>query len=157
MGNKDDYIKGGGKGIRAPVPEDGDAGLLVTPEQEMDTVIALEAMDWSGGLTRDDIRHRYRELPVGIYLRLPDTKRYRSASAVMREAGIAPSRAEGEYLGVNPDIPSEESVEDGGPPDWGQQPGVYTVGTALDSGSAEDRDGLLPGENPEMGQEPASD
>ena len=157
MTNKDDYIKGGGKGIRAPVPEDGDAGLLVTPEQALDTAIALEGMDWRRGLTRDEIRRKYRELPVGIYLRLPDTKRYGSAEEVLREAGLANSRAEGDFLGANPDIPSEESVGDGGPPAWGQQPAVYSSGASIDSGSAEDRDELLPGDNPELGQEPATE
>lgn len=153
MAHKDDYIKGSGKGIRAPVPETGDAGLLLTPEQELEAEIALQGMNWSRGLTRDDIRRRYRELPVGMYLRLPDTKRYGSADEVLREAGIANSRAEGEFLGANPDIPSEESVGDGGPPAWGQQPTVYSPGASVDSGSAEDRDELLPGDNPAMEQE----
>lgn len=157
MSNKDDYIKGSGKGIHAPVPENGDAGLLVTQEQALNAAIALEAMDWSRGLTRDEIRRRYKELPVGIYLRLPDTKRYSSADDVLREAGIADSRAEGDFLGANPNIPAEESLGDGGPPAWGQQPAVYSPGATIDSGSAEDRDGLLPGDNPELGQEPAAE
>lgn len=157
MGNKDDYIKGGGKGIRAPVPEDGDAGLLVSPEQALDTAIALEGLDWSAGLSRDDIRRRYPEFPVGMYLRLPDTKRYSSAEDVLREAGIARSRAEGDFLGANPDIPSEESIGDGGPPAWGQQPAVYSQGATIDGGSAEDRDGLMAGDNPDIGQVPAAE
>ncbi len=157
MTKKDDYIKHGGKGIRAPVPEDGDAGLLLTPEQALDTAIALQQLDWSHGLTRDGIRRRYHELPVAIYLRLPDTKRYDSADEVLREAGIAESRAEGDFLGAHPDIPAEESLGDGGPPAWGQQPSVYSSNVSVDSGSAEDREGLLPGENPETGQEPAAD
>lgn len=155
MSNKDNYIKGGGKGIRAPVPENGDAGLQVTPEQALNAVIALEALDWSSGLTRDEIRRRYHDLPVAIYLRLPDTKRFASSAEVLREVGIAQSRAEGDFLGANPDIPTEASLGDGGPPAWGQQPSVYSSDVSIDGGSAEDRDGLLPGDNPELGQEPA--
>lgn len=155
MSGRDDYIKTRNARSRAPVPPDGDA-LRLTPEQALDAAIALEALSWRGGLTRDQISRKYPALPEAIYLRLPDSKRYTSAAEVLREAGVAASRAEGEYLGANPDIPAEESVGDGGPPDWGQQPAVYNSTVSVDGGSAEDTAGLLPGDNPELGEEPAS-
>lgn len=158
MSGRDDYIKTRNARSRAPVPPDGDASqtLRLTPEQTLDAAIALDALSWGSGLTRDQIARKYPALPEAIYLRLPDSKRYMSAAEVLREAGVAASRAEGEYLGANPDIPAEESVGDGGPPDWGQQPAVYNSTVSVDGGSAEDTEGLLPGDNPELGEEPAS-
>jgi hypothetical protein len=99
---------------------------------------ALDALAWRNGLTRDQIRRKYRELPRNIYLRLPASKRFRSADAVLYDAGIAPSRAEGDFLGRAPDLPEAESLDEGGPPAWGPSP-LFTPGGAVDSGSAEDR------------------
>ncbi|MGH2514741.1 MAG: hypothetical protein ACRDHP_03715 [Ktedonobacterales bacterium] len=155
MSASDDYIKTGGNRPSANVPLDEDA-LRVTPEQAHDAAVALEALEWGDGLTRDQLRRKYRALPQAIYLRLPDSKHYVSAAEVLHEAGLAASRAEGEYLGADPDIPAEESIGDGGPPAWGQQPAVYGASVSVDGGSAEDTEGLLPGDNPELGQEPAS-
>jgi hypothetical protein len=159
--NRDDYIKARDPVGDVPVPKEGkegDAALHVTEDEALEAELALEGLDWSKGLTRDDIKRRYRDLPLGIYLHLPDSKRYSSPAEVLHEAGVARSRAEGDFLGANPDIPSEESAGDGGPPGWGQQSGVYTVGATttggtrtagatIEGGSAEDTEGLGANEN----------
>jgi hypothetical protein len=105
-----------------------------------DVRAALAALPWVHGLTRVQIRRKWRALPQAVYLRLPDSKRYTSAEDVLHDAQIAPSRAEGEFLGPYPDLDvlEELSVDDGGPPTWGPDP-LFTPGTAVDSGSAEDR------------------
>jgi hypothetical protein len=155
VSESDDYIKA--RENTEPAPRQApDGSLGLSPEQALDAVIALEGLDWSQGLTRDQIRRKYRALPQAIYLRLPDSKRFLSARDVLREVGIAPSRAEGEFLGAHPDVPEEDAVEDGGPPAWGQQPGVYSEHAVLEGGSAEDREGLLPGYEPQEGEEPAN-
>jgi hypothetical protein len=99
---------------------------------------ALAALDWSNGLKRNQVRRRYRALPQRVYLRLPDSKRFYSADELLHDARIAASRAEGEFLGAAPDLPDEESVDEGGPPAWGPSP-LFTPGGAVDGGSAEDR------------------
>jgi len=119
----------------APEPE-----LEITAEDERQAIQRLGALEWPAeGLTRDQIRRKYRDLPKGIYLRLPSSKRYYSATEVFYDAEIAPSRAEGDFIGAHPDIPEAESVADGGPPAWGGTP-LFTVDGVEDSGSAEDRD-----------------
>jgi hypothetical protein len=146
---RDKYIKDWDErfraGMPAEVPANEDA-LLLTPDQILDAVISLRALDWGTGLDRDEIRRAYPGLPLAIYLRLPDSKRYLYAGEVLHEAGAALSRAEGDFLGPDPDIPAHESVEDGGPPGWGQQPGIYRVPPTIDGGSAEDTEGLVLGE-----------
>src|SRR5262249_12628178 len=105
--------------------------------------------------TRDQIVRQYRELPLGIYLRLPDSKRFESAAEVLHEAGVAPSRAEGDFMGAHPDLPTADSLGDGGPPDWGQQPAVYPANASLESGSATDLEGeTAEGENPDEDETP---
>jgi hypothetical protein len=101
---------------------------------------ALAGLPWERGLKRVQIRRRWRALPKAIYLRLPDSKRYTAAEEVLRDAQIAPSRAEGDFLGPYPDLDvlEEISLDDGGPPAWGPDP-IFTLGTQVDSGSAEDR------------------
>jgi hypothetical protein len=155
MSARDEYIKTGKARFSADAASAEDA-LSLAPEQALEAAVALEAVPWGDGLTRDQIRVNYRALPQAIYMRLPDSKRFTSAREVLHEAGVAASRAEGEYLGATPDIPAAESVGDGGPPDWGQQPAVYNSSVSIDGGSAEDAEGLLPGDNPELGEEPAS-
>jgi hypothetical protein len=119
----------------APEPE-----LEITAEDERQATQRLGAIEWSPeGLTRDQIRRKYRDMPIGLYLRLPSSKRYHSAAEVFHDADIAPSRAEGDFVGAHPDIPEAESVADGGPPAWGGTP-LFTVDGVEDSGSAEDRD-----------------
>ncbi len=149
MSKDDDYIKtrhtpSDSEGPMAP--RAGEPRAALTLERLRDVIEALARLDWRGGLTREQIRRKCRALPEGIYLRLPDSKRFQSVTEVLHEAGIAPSRAEGEFLGAYPNIPAEESIAFGGPPAWGQQPAVFPQGASVDSGSAEDREGPLPEE-----------
>jgi hypothetical protein len=119
----------------APEPE-----LEITAEDERQAIQRLGALEWPAeGLTRDQVRRKYHNMPKGLYLRLPSSKRYHSADEVLHDAEIAPSRAEGDFLGAHPDIPEAESVADGGPPAWGGPP-LFTVDGVEDGGSAEDRD-----------------
>ena len=99
----------------------------------------LAALDWHTGLTRDQIRRRYRRLPDGIYLRLPAKKQYFVPADVLHDAEISASRAEGDFLGAAPDLPEAESLDEGGPPAWGPSP-LFTPGGAMDGNSAEDRE-----------------
>lgn len=117
---------------------------VVTPEEVYETFVGLDGLDWSQGLTRDQIRRKYRQLPEPIYLRLPSSKRFVSPEEVLHDAGIAASRAEGDFMGASPDLPDEESVDDGGPPAWGGDP-IFN-GNVQDGGSAEDAEGLVEGE-----------
>jgi|SRR6185437_17172894 len=99
----------------------------------------LAQFDWTRGLTRNDIRAVYPDFPQQLYLLLPDSKRFSSPQEVFFAARLAPSRAEGDFLGAAPIIPARRSVEDGGPPAWGDSP-LVTPGGLIDSGSAEDRE-----------------
>lgn len=156
MDSNDDYVKADDPIASTPARVGGAEALHVTQEQALDTAIALESLSWGDGLTRDQIRRKYKALPNGIYLRLPDSKRFHSSVEVLREAGISQSRAEGDFMGAHPDLPTEESIADGGPPDWGTQPAVYPPGASILSGSATDQEGLLPGDNPLEGEEPGN-
>lgn len=139
MATHDEYIKSHNPVGRVRPPEDGDKdALYVSPDEAIEAAIRLEDLKWGRGLIRDQILQQYPELPLGIYLRLPDSKRFDSAVEVLHEAQVGPSRAEGDFLGAHPDLPTKESIEDGGPPDWGSQPGFYPVGAHLESGSATD-------------------
>ena len=82
------------------VPDEGQ--LAITPDEALETAYCLEGLDWRHGLTRDEIRVRYSALPLGLYLRLPDSKRFTSVEETLHEAGVAPSRAEGDFLGRTP-------------------------------------------------------
>ena len=157
----DDYIKSSSEEARLGLPADEPAEEMaregdfdLTVEKAAEAADILRKFDWSGGLTRDEIRRQYHELPLAIYLHLPDSKRFTSADEVLRDAGFAENRAEGDFLGPDPDFPERESIEDGGPPGWGGDP-EFSIGGIEDGGSAEDTEGLLPGDEP--GQEPASD
>jgi hypothetical protein len=122
------------------------ARLAITPEQVEAAARALSQMRWGpDGLTREEIRAHYPALPKPIYLRLPSSKRYMSAGQVLHDAEVAPSRAEGEFLGANPNLPEAQSLEDGGPPAWGPTP-LFTPGGVVEGGSAEDTEGLEEGE-----------
>jgi hypothetical protein len=119
----------------APEPD-----LEITAHDEREAIQHLRALEWpSAGLTRDEIRRKYHTMPKGLYLRLPSSKRYHSPAEVFHDAEIAPSRAEGDFVGAHPDIPEAESVSDGGPPAWGGTP-LFHVDGVEDGGSAEDRD-----------------
>jgi hypothetical protein len=156
MAKNDDYVKADDPLAHTPARIGGDEALHVTQEQALETAIALEDIAWGDGLTRDQIRRKYRALPDGIYLRLPDSKRFSSAADVLHQAGISQSRAEGDFMGAHPDLPTADSLSDGGPPDWGNQPAVYSQRASVQSGSATDEEGLLPGDNPEEGEEPGN-
>lgn len=155
MSKRDDLIKSERTERKLGLPARGAADgsqLTLTPEEALEAGAHLERLEWGRGLTRDELRLRYHELPLGIYLRLPDSKRFHSAVEVLHEAGVAPSRSEGDFLGPNPNLPDAE--EDGGPPAWGAVSGVFPVSKPLESGSATDTEGLLPGET--RGREPES-
>jgi hypothetical protein len=104
----------------------------------------LAQLDWQRGLTRNDIKAAWPDFPQSVYLRLPDSKRFGSPREVLHAARVAPSRAEGDFLGAQPVIPTELSVEEGGPPGWGDSP-LVTPGGTIDAGSAEDKEALEPG------------
>ena len=93
------------------------------------------------GLTRDQIRKRYHDLPEAIYLRMPSSRHFLTAEEALRDVQLARSRAEGDFLGAQPDIPAADSVSDGGPPAWGGDP-LLTIDAVMDGGSAEDTQGL---------------
>jgi hypothetical protein len=142
--NHDEYIKR--LSIRArlhlPANEVSDQiepQLKLTDDEALDTAIYLHELDWSRGHTRDMLRQTYPELPLAIYLRLPDSKRFTSAGEVLHEAGLAASRAEGDFMGARPDYPAEQSIADGGPPGWGTDDAVLEGELFIDGGSAEDR------------------
>ena len=109
------------------------------PDELRAAAAHLAQLDWAQGLTRNDIKAAYPAFPHPIYLLLPDSKRFRSPEEVFLAARLAPSRAEGDFLGATVDIPAKTSVEEGGPPSWGESP-LVTPGGVIDSGSAEDRE-----------------
>jgi hypothetical protein len=108
------------------------------PDEPHDLHAQLARLDWTHGLTRNDIKAAYSAFPQPLYLRLPDSKRFNSPEDVLHAARNAPSRAEGDFMGASPDLPATLSVEEGGPPDWGNSP-LVTPGGMIDSGSNEDR------------------
>jgi hypothetical protein len=109
------------------------------PEELRTHFAHLTQIDWSRGLTRNDIKEKYPDFPQQMYLLLPDSKRFSSPQEVFRAARLAASRAEGDFLGAAPLIPAKRSLEEGGPPAWGDSP-LVTPGGFIDSGSAEDRE-----------------
>ena len=108
------------------------------PERFEGLTTRLARLDWGRGLTRNDIKTAWPDFPQAVYLRLPDSKRFGSPEEVLHAARIAPSRAEGDFLGAQPGIPTDLSVEEGGPPGWGDSP-LVTPGGVIDAGSAEDK------------------
>src|SRR5579885_3131560 len=116
-------------------------------QEQPDNVAGLTAqlaqLDWGRGLTRNDIKAAWPDFPQAVYLRLPDSKRFGSPREMLHAARIAPSRAEGDFLGAQPGIPTDLSVEEGGPPGWGDSP-LVTPGGTIDAGSAEDKAELEP-------------
>jgi hypothetical protein len=124
---------------QSPRPGAEPGALAAVSNGDMET-LALRLMDLDfgpQGLTRDRLRRRLKDLPDALYLRLPASRHYHSVEEVLRDAASAPSRAEGDYLGANPDIPEAESLDEGGPPAWGGDP-LLTLDAVEDSGSAED-------------------
>jgi hypothetical protein len=124
---------------QTPRPGAEPGALASVAEGDLET-LTLRLMDLdfgSQGLTRDHLRRRIKDLPDALFLRLPASRHYLSAAEVLRDAGSAPSRAEGEYTGANPDIPEAESLDEGGPPAWGGDPLLIRDGVE-NSGSSED-------------------
>ena len=109
------------------------------PERFEHLTAQLAQLDWMRGLTRNDIKAAWSDFPQAVYLRLPDSKRFSSPREVLHAARIAPSRAEGDFLGAQPGIPTDLSLEEGGPPGWGNSP-LVTPGGTIDAGSAEDKE-----------------
>jgi hypothetical protein len=152
----DDYINKPGDERRLGLPADETADQIaaegeldVTSDEVLRASHALSRLDWhGGGLNRDEIKARYGALPVGIYLRLPATKKYTSSAEVLHECGLAQARAEGMFEDPNleSEFPEAASVDDGGPPGWGDQSGIYRLGGSVEGGSAEDKEGLIQGE-----------
>lgn len=125
-----------------PAESQATSPLALTPEEIAATAQALHGMDFgTEGLTRDELRARYHDLPKPVYLRLPSSKHFINALEVLQEAEIAPSRAEGEFIGANPNLPEAESIADGGPPLWGPT-SLFTPGGVVEGGSMEDTEGL---------------
>jgi hypothetical protein len=140
----DEYIKRLSIRARLRLPSSEEASqiepqLRLTDEEALEAAVYLYDLDWSEGHTRDQLRQVYPELPLAIYLRLPDSKRFTSAGEVLHEAGLAASRAEGDFMGARPDYPAEQSIADGGPPGWGTDAAVLDGQLTIDGGSAEDR------------------
>ena len=124
-----------------PQAEPGALGQLSEDDLETVTLRLMELDYGQDGLTRDQIRKRYRDLPEAIYLRMPSSRHFHDAAEALRDALDARSRAEGDFLGPQPDIPEQASVSDGGPPAWGGDP-LFTLDAVEDGGSAEDTEGL---------------
>ncbi|MGO8946555.1 MAG: hypothetical protein ACLQUY_02595 [Ktedonobacterales bacterium] len=142
--NNDNYIKPRSTRARLHLPATEEANqiepvLRLTDDEALDAAIYLHDLDWSVGRTRDELRQVYLNLPLAIYLRLPDSKRFTSAGEVLHEVGLAASRAEGDFMGARPDYPAEESVDDGGPPGWGTDESELEGTLSIDGGSSEDR------------------
>ena len=97
---------------QTPKPGAAPDALRQMSDDEFETVtLRLMELDFGqDGLTRDQIRKHYRELPEAIYLRMPSSRHFRDAEEALRDALDARSRAEGEYLGPQPDIPAQASV-----------------------------------------------
>jgi hypothetical protein len=138
---------------QTPKPQADPDALRQLSTDELETVtLHLMELDFGPeGLTRDQIRKRYRDLPEAIYLRMPSSRHFLNAEEALRDVWEARSRAEGEYLGAQPDIPERESVEDGGPPAWGGDP-LLTHDGIEDGGSAEDTRGLTQSDASDAGQ-----
>ncbi|MFI5269372.1 MAG: hypothetical protein ACHQ7M_18505 [Chloroflexota bacterium] len=96
----------------------------------------LEGLDFSSGLTRDDVRRSMPNLPREMYLDLPASKRYRSAHELVHDAVNAANRAEGEIVGEDFDAFDSSGAEsDGGPTAWGEDPIIGTHREPRSSGS----------------------
>lgn len=140
----DEYIKRLSIRARLRLPSTETASeiepqLKITDDEALEAAVQLYDLDWNQGHTRDRLRQVYPELPLAIYLRLPDSKHFTSADEVLHEAGLAESRAEGDFMGARPDYPAEQSIADGGPPGWGTDDAVLDGELTIDGGSAEDR------------------
>jgi hypothetical protein len=96
----------------------------------------LAALDWSHGLTRDDLRVQIPDVPPVLYLHLPAAKRFASPFEVRRMALTALARAEGEFVTAADVIDERQIMDLGGPPAWGPDPLI--AGFMQEGGSATD-------------------
>jgi hypothetical protein len=140
----DEYIKRLSIRARLRLPSAETAGqiepqLKLTDDEALEAAVQLYDLDWNQGHTRDRLRQVYPDLPLAIYLRLPDSKRFTSAGEVLHEAGLSASRAEGDFMGARPDYPDEQSIADGGPPGWGTDDAVLDGQLSIDGGSTKGR------------------
>lgn len=101
---------------------------------------ALNQLDWSHGLTRDDIQARMPDFPHVLYLRLPASKHFGSAQEVEQMIRVAEARAEDAFAEDEDVAEEREALADGGPPAWGNDP--LLSGLTQPSGSATDTEGL---------------
>lgn len=79
----------------------------------------LSTVDFSDGITRDQIREQWPEMPQEAFLLLPSSKLFLSADQVLAEIQNAGARAQGEFAAADLDIPTDGAQEDAGPPAWG--------------------------------------
>ena len=144
MSHRDRYIKTSATRARLRLPQEKapassiEPELKLTEDEALEAAIHLHELDWTSMLSRDDMRAAYPGLPLAIYLRLPDSKHFTSAGEALHEAGLAASRAEGDFMGARPDYPAEQSVADGGPPGWGTDDALLGGDYSIDGGSGED-------------------
>lgn len=101
----------------------------------------LGTVDFSGGLDRDQLKHRVPELPDDLYIYLPSAKKFYSVDDVMEQTGEhALARAEGSSGGPEEDRLENEAAEDEGPVAFGDSlsPGDHFTEGAGDYPGAED-------------------
>jgi hypothetical protein len=80
------------------------------------------------GLTRNELRQRVPAFPEQVYLRLPDSKRFRSVEEILEQTGWhALARADGEFVDSLDAIPATGATAEGGPPAWGNSPLVEST------------------------------
>lgn len=89
----------------------------------------LGAVDFGEhGLTRNELRDRAPALPEQVYLRLPDSKRFRSVEEILEQTGWhSLARADGEFVDSLDAIPAAGATTEGGPPAWGNSPLVEST------------------------------
>ena len=93
------------------------------PHALKDVERQIESLDFSTGLTRDDVRRGMPNLPRQLYLDLPASKRYYSAGELVHDALNAANRAEGEVVPEDFDgFDSSGAEDEGGPSAWGEDP-----------------------------------
>ena len=93
-------------------------------ETELEAIHAqLDQLDYGErGLTRNELKERVTALPTAVYLRLPDSKRFRGADDVLHEVRSSAARAEGEFIAADDNTPSEGAEADYGPAAFGDSP-----------------------------------
>ncbi len=115
--------------------------LAWTREQILRALASLQpqltALDWSHGLTRDDLRATLPDLPQALYLHMPASKRFSDSRQLAQVIIDEMQLADAEAVEVSAE---NEALALGGPPAWGADP--LLGGTRQESGSATDTQGL---------------